>query len=131
MSPSKKKRYWLAKTEPTSFSWNDLWSARGRRTCWDGVRNYQARNFIRDDIEKGDLVLLYHSSGPVAEADLFSWVEHSNSSIYRRDVLKRAHKAKLLEYNDEARTVEISPLGVSYVEETLLAQIQPLTSATR
>ncbi len=53
-------KYWLMKTEPTSYSINDL--ARDRRTHWDGVRNYQARNMLRDEITKGDLVFIYHSN---------------------------------------------------------------------
>jgi predicted RNA-binding protein with PUA-like domain len=55
-------RYWLLKTEPESFSIQDLAAAPQRTTCWDGVRNYQARNFIRDDMRPGDRVLFYHSS---------------------------------------------------------------------
>lgn len=54
-------KYWLMKSEPDVFSFDDLWSARGKRTCWDGVRNYQARNFLRDALKKGDGVLFYHS----------------------------------------------------------------------
>jgi predicted RNA-binding protein with PUA-like domain len=57
-----RKRYWLLKTEPTSFSFDDLWNAPKRTTSWDGVRNYQARNMMRDDMKKGDLVFIYHSS---------------------------------------------------------------------
>ncbi|WP_053980769.1 EVE domain-containing protein [Marinagarivorans algicola] len=53
-------RYWLFKTEPDEFSINDL---RSQGTvCWDGVRNYSARNFLRDELEQGDRVLIYHSS---------------------------------------------------------------------
>ena len=55
-------KYWLIKSEPSEFSFDDLWKAKGRRTCWDGVRNYQARNFMRDDMKKGDGVLYYHSN---------------------------------------------------------------------
>ena len=55
-------RYWLVKSEPDVFSWDDLWKAKGRRTHWDGIRNYRVRNFIRDDIKNGDLVLYYHSN---------------------------------------------------------------------
>ncbi|MFO0827415.1 MAG: EVE domain-containing protein [Phycisphaerales bacterium] len=51
---------WLLKTEPESYSIDDL--ARDRRTRWDGVRNYQARNFMRDSMRVGDAVLVYHSS---------------------------------------------------------------------
>jgi len=56
------KRYWLMKSEPGSFSWTDLEREPRQTTCWDGVRNYQARNFLRDDIQVGDGVLFYHSS---------------------------------------------------------------------
>jgi predicted RNA-binding protein with PUA-like domain len=52
-------RYWLFKTEPGTYSWDDL--VRDGRTCWEGVRNYQARNLLRDDVHEGDLVLVYHS----------------------------------------------------------------------
>jgi predicted RNA-binding protein with PUA-like domain len=55
-------RYWLMKSEPDVFSIDDLSRAPGRTTCWDGVRNYQARNFLRDEIQAGDGVLYYHSS---------------------------------------------------------------------
>lgn len=54
-------RYWLLKSEPTSFSIQDLAAAPKRTTCWDGVRNYQARNFL-GEMKVGDRVLFYHSS---------------------------------------------------------------------
>ena len=52
--------YWLMKSEPEVYSIEDL--ARDRRTGWEGVRNYQARNFMRDSMRVGDLVLFYHSN---------------------------------------------------------------------
>ncbi|WP_034641156.1 EVE domain-containing protein [Desulfovibrio inopinatus] len=52
-------RYWLIKTEPGCYSIQDF--ARDRITSWDGVRNYQARNFMKDDMRHGDMVLFYHS----------------------------------------------------------------------
>lgn len=55
-------KYWLLKTEPATFSVEDLERAPGRTTCWDGVRNYQARNMLRDAIRRGDRAFLYHSS---------------------------------------------------------------------
>jgi predicted RNA-binding protein with PUA-like domain len=58
-------RYWLMKTEPTSFSVEDLERAKRHTTSWDGVRNYQARNMLRDDMKKGDLAFLYYSSTDV------------------------------------------------------------------
>jgi predicted RNA-binding protein with PUA-like domain len=55
-------QHWLLKTEPSTFGVDDLQSAPRKATSWDGVRNYQARNFIRDQIKKGDEAFLYHSS---------------------------------------------------------------------
>jgi hypothetical protein len=66
------------------------------------------------------LILLYHHSGSVSESDLVKWVEHSNASVYRRDVLRKSHKERLIEYNQAARMVTISPKGIEYVEERLL-----------
>ena len=54
-------QYWLMKSEPGAFSIEDLRKAPGRTTCWDGVRNYQARNYIRA-MKEGDRVLFYHSN---------------------------------------------------------------------
>lgn len=56
------KKYWLMKTEPTTFSYDDLLKAPKKTTAWEGVRNYQARNLMRDQMKKGDLAILYHSS---------------------------------------------------------------------
>jgi len=56
------KKYWLFKSEPSEFSWDDLKKSKNQATFWDGVRNYQARNFLRDEIKKGDGVLFYQSS---------------------------------------------------------------------
>ena len=54
------RRYWLMKSEPNVYSITDL--KRDGKTYWDGVRNYQARNFMRDDMRPGDGVLFYHSN---------------------------------------------------------------------
>ncbi|MEN8150468.1 MAG: EVE domain-containing protein [Planctomycetota bacterium] len=54
------KKYWLVKSEPNAYSIDDL--ERDGTTPWDGVRNYQARNTMRDDMKVGDLVLFYHSN---------------------------------------------------------------------
>jgi predicted RNA-binding protein with PUA-like domain len=59
---AKTTKFWLVKTEPESFSIQDLARARNQTTSWDGVRNYQARNFLRDQMQPGDGVLFYHSS---------------------------------------------------------------------
>jgi predicted RNA-binding protein with PUA-like domain len=55
-------RYWLMKSEPDEVSIDDVLAAPASTVAWFGVRNYQARNFIRDDMRAGDLVLFYHSS---------------------------------------------------------------------
>jgi len=55
-------RYWLMKTEPDTFSVDDLAAAPRATTAWDGVRNYQARNMLRDEMKRQDQVFLYHSS---------------------------------------------------------------------
>jgi len=54
--------YWLFKTEPDAFSIDDLQSRPEQTEPWDGVRNYQARNFLRDKVAWGDKVFIYHSS---------------------------------------------------------------------
>ncbi len=54
--------YWLLKSEPGTFSIDDLAARPKQTTAWDGVRNYQARNMLRDSIKKGDSAFFYHSS---------------------------------------------------------------------
>lgn len=55
-------KYWLMKTEPAVFALSDLMQAKNQESPWEGVRNYQARNFMRDEMKTGDKVLFYHSS---------------------------------------------------------------------
>src|SRR5690606_21927410 len=55
-------KHWLMKSEPDVFSVDDLAECPGRRTYWDGVRNYQARNYMRDEMKRGDLAFFYHSN---------------------------------------------------------------------
>ena len=56
--------YWLFKTEPGCFSFDDLKKCPDMTESWDGVRNFQARNFLRDTVRIGDRVLFYHSNTP-------------------------------------------------------------------
>lgn len=56
------RRYWLIKSEPDVFSFDDLQRAPKRTTCWDSVRNASARNFLRDGMKRGDLCFYYHSN---------------------------------------------------------------------
>lgn len=53
-------QYWIFKSEPGSYSIDDL--KKDKQTYWDGVRNYQARNMLRDDVKNGDFIIFYHSS---------------------------------------------------------------------
>jgi predicted RNA-binding protein with PUA-like domain len=81
--PRSPRRYWLVKSEPDVFSFDDLLASPDRTTCWDGVRNYQARNFMRDDMKVGDGVLFYHSNSKpmgiagVAEVVRAAYPDHS------------------------------------------------------
>jgi predicted RNA-binding protein with PUA-like domain len=56
--------YWLLKSEPDTFGIDDLEKSPARTTSWEGVRNFQARNMLRDEIKAGDLAFFYHSSCP-------------------------------------------------------------------
>jgi hypothetical protein len=79
------------------------------------------------------LVLLYAETKSVAEHDLVEWVEHSNPSVFRRDVLRPAHKLRLVEYDRKNASVVISPLGIAYVDDHLPLTITGKTksAATR
>lgn len=57
-----KKQYWLMKSEADCFSIDDLIAREDKGTCWDGIRNYEARNLMRDKVRVGDLILFYHSN---------------------------------------------------------------------
>ena len=69
------------------------------------------------------LLLLYVSNGAVSERDLVSWLEHTSASVYRRDVLRPAHRERLVEYDAATGTVHRSPLGVAWVEDELLPRV--------
>jgi hypothetical protein len=86
-----------------------VWEVQGRRRVLD------------PKLSKGDqtLLVLYASSGPILDRDLAGWVEHSNLSVYRRDVLRPAHRSRLIEYDEPSGRVYLSPKGVAYVEEKL------------
>jgi hypothetical protein len=66
------------------------------------------------------LLMLYSEADPMMESKLVEYIEHSNPSVFRRDILRKAHKNKLLEYDSKSKTVEISPLGIKRVEEEIL-----------
>jgi len=90
----------------------DVWEVAGKKRV------------LRTDLTYKDLtlLLLYSSSeSGVLLEDLFAWVEHSNLTLYKRDVLKQLHKARLIEHDASTDVVYISPLGVQKVEREILA----------
>lgn len=90
-----------------------IWEVNGTRRVLDTSLSMRDKS----------LVLLHASDGTVAESDLVSWVEHTNPSVYQRDVLRKAHKARLLEYDQDAQTVTISPLGIETVEAEIFPKL--------
>ena len=69
--------YWLIKSEPTTFSIHDLARSKNKTTCWEGVRNYQARNFLRA-MKQGDRAIFYHSNAkPPAAAGIVEVVKEA------------------------------------------------------
>lgn len=69
------------------------------------------------------LILLYHSKNTVAESDLINWLEHSNPSVLRRDVLRKLHKDKFIEFDETKHALHLSPKGIKYVEESIKLEI--------
>ncbi len=87
------RRYWLMKSEPDVFSIDDL-ESQGR-TSWDGVRNYQARNFMRDEMQVGDLVLFYHSNAkPPGVAGLARVCTRAHPDVSAQDPRSEYHDPK-------------------------------------
>jgi len=83
-------KYWLFKTEPETFSVDDLARARDSTTAWDGVRNYQVRNMLRDEMQVGDQGFLYHSSCDVP--GIYGVVRVVRAGYPERSALDRKHK---------------------------------------
>lgn len=77
-------KHWLMKSEPNTYSIDDL--LEHGRTCWEGVRNYQARNYMRDEMKVGDKVLFYHSSAkPTGVVGLGVVVQEAYPDHYAHD----------------------------------------------
>ena len=80
------KRYWLFKSEPTAYSFDDLMNDPDGWAEWDGVRNYQARNMMRDDMKVGDSILFYHSNAkPMAVVGIASVVGEGYADCHALD----------------------------------------------
>lgn len=105
---------------------NDLVEALSEREIsiiWDTGSKLRVLDNSLTMLEK-TLVLLFSSTAPIRETELLASLEHSNPSIYRRDILRKAHKDRLVEYDEVARIVKISPLGIKRVEIAILSKAQ-------
>ncbi len=115
-------RYWLMKSEPDEFSIDDLAAAKNRTTPWVGVRNYQARNFMRDQMRVGDRAFFYHSSCP--EPGIAGIVAISSPAY--PDATQFAKRGK---YHDPKATREAPRwvnIDVTFVEKTRLVSLAEL-----
>ena len=141
------RRYWLFKSEPGAYSYDDL--VRDGRTHWDGVRNYQARNLLRDDVGVGDGVLFYHSNAkPLAIVGLARVVRSAYPDHTAFEMKAKAFDAKSDADAPTWYMVDIEPAGafpepltrerlatVAGLEEMMLLRrgarlsIQPVTPA--
>jgi predicted RNA-binding protein with PUA-like domain len=98
-------RYWLMKSEPTAYSIDDL--ARDGREIWDGVRNYQARNYLRE-MQPGDLAFFYHSNAkPPGVAGLMRIVESNVTDPTQFDPNSRYYDPKSTPENPRWQTVTV------------------------
>jgi len=87
--------YWLMKSEPNTYSIDDLANEKTKTTCWEGVRNYQARNMMRDKMKAGDLMLFYHSSAnPAGVAGIAKIVKESYPDFTAFDPKSKYFDAK-------------------------------------
>ncbi|QIR14408.1 EVE domain-containing protein [Shewanella aestuarii] len=106
-------KYWLMKSEPDEFSIDDLLNAEKQTTAWQGIRNYQARNFLRDDVQLNDLVLFYHSSCKVpAIVGVAKITQAASIDITAFDIQSKYYDAKSDPNNPRWFQVDLS-----YVEK--------------
>ena len=119
------KKFWLMKTEPSTYSIQDLAKEKKQTTHWDGVRNYQARNFMRDEMKIGDGVLLYHSNAdPPAVAGTAKIVRESYPDFTSWDKKDKHYDPKSTQENPRWFMVDIQldtifdePIGLPALRE--------------
>ncbi len=134
------QRFWLLKSEPQVFSFNDLWTSKGRVTPWDGIRNYQARNRMRDDMQVGDGVLYYHSNCPtpgvagVAEIASEPYPDATQfdpeSKYFDPKSTRKAPRWTLVDVRATARVERLVPL-TELREDPLLMDLELLRRGNR
>jgi predicted RNA-binding protein with PUA-like domain len=115
-------RHWLLKQEPTDFSFDDLWEAPGRTTNWEGVRNFKARNYLRDEIKRGDLAFFYHSNAsPSAVVGIVEIVRDGYPDATQFDPKSKYYDADATRdkprwFQVDVKAVERVPRAVSIAE---------------
>jgi len=107
---TRKRQTWLFKSEPNVYSYADL--ERDGRTHWDGIRNYQARNLLRDDVKEGDGVLFYHSNAkPMAVAGVARVVREAYPDASQFDPKSKYHDPKSDPGDPTWLMVDIAPVA--------------------
>ncbi|MHC4377013.1 MAG: EVE domain-containing protein [Planctomycetota bacterium] len=144
-----KKRYWLMKSEPDVYGFDDLLAESEARTPWDGIRNYQARNFMRDDMRVGDGVLFYHSNAqPPGVAGIAEIASEAYPDPTQFDPKSKYYDPKSPKDDPRWLLVDVAPVealprfvtladlkGETKLEEMLVVQrgqrlsVQPVTPA--
>ena len=120
--PGENQRLWLLKSEPSSFSFADLQARPGGVEHWDGVRNFQARNLLRDEIKVGDGILFYHSS--IAEPAIVGVARVVRSGYPDFTSLDPGHA------HFDPRATEEAPIWYMVDIQAVAAFPQPLTRHT-
>ena len=115
-------RYWLMKSEPSEVSIDDLAKLPKQTVAWYGVRNYQARNFMRDDMKVGDPVLFYHSSCP--EPGIAGLAEVAKAAY--PDATQFDPKSKYYDPKSTRENPRWMNVDVKLVKKTRLVHLQEL-----
>lgn len=134
------EQYWLMKTEPGCFSFDDLLDSPDQTTAWDGVRNYQARNLLRDAMNEGDGVLFYHSNiaepviAGVAQVVRTGYPDHTARDPRSEHFDPRATDSQPIWYMVDIRAVSPLPYPVTRTmlkEHPVLAEMAVLKKGNR
>jgi predicted RNA-binding protein with PUA-like domain len=120
-------QHWLIKSEPDVFSIHDLAKAKGRRTSWEGVRNYQARNFLRA-MRRGDRCLFYHSNAtPPGVAGVVEVVREAHPDPSAWDPLSPYHDPRASPENPVWSMVDVQLLEI-FSREVPLDELRQVTA---
>ena len=118
-------RYWLMKSEPSEFGIDDFAKAPGKKTSWFGVRNYLARNFMRDQMQLGDQAFFYHSSCEVPGiAGIVEVCRAAHPDLTQFDPKSKYYDAKATQETPRWMNVD-----VKFVRKTVLVPLDALRNA--